>query len=71
MNLPSAYCALSHSKEDGPRVQVPRMPRSYRSQDHTLLNFEALPPWCDQIGCVPVKEGQGEQRQGEPGLCKR
>lgn len=36
-----------------------------RSQDHNLLSFEALPPGFDEIYCMPAKEGQGEQRQGE------
>lgn len=65
MNLPSACCALSHPKEDGPGAPVAMEPGSHPAE------FEAFPLGCVQIGCVPVMEGQGEQRQGEPGLCKR
>lgn len=60
MVLPSAYCPLSHTKEAGPCVQVPRTPWAYRNQDRTLPSSEALPPRRDQTGCVPVKERHRE-----------
>lgn len=60
MVLPSAYCPLSHSREHGACVWVPRTLWAYRNQGHTLPSPEALPPGHDQTGCVPLKQGQRE-----------